>query len=73
MIPAFALILLLPPFLNLFRVDRLLFGIPLEAVCLFTIWTALVVGAALLSRHMPRQSDIDPEPAPTNFDQADQP
>ncbi|MBV0890873.1 hypothetical protein KTN05_03300 [Paracoccus sp. Z118] len=60
-VPVFALLLLLPPFLNLFRVGRMLFGIPLEVVYLFAIWTALVAGAFVLSRHLPRQSEIGPE------------
>ncbi|WP_417587309.1 hypothetical protein [Pararhodobacter oceanensis] len=59
-IPAFAALLLTPPFLNLFAVRRLLFGIPLEVAYLFTIWTALVLCAVVLSRRLPRQ--IDPEP-----------
>lgn len=64
MIPAFALLLMLPPLLNLFRVERLLLGMPLEVVYLFAIWTALVAGAALLSRAMPRQPEVRPDAAP---------
>ena len=54
-IPVFAALLLLPPFLNLFTIREVLFGIPLEVVYLFTIWAALVIGGALLSRHLPHQ------------------
>lgn len=60
-IPAFALLLLLPPFLNLFTIRRLLFGIPLEVVYIFTIWALLVVAAAVLSRLLPRPSNASAE------------
>lgn len=62
-IPVFALLLLLPPFLNLFRIERLFLGIPLEAAYLFAIWTALVAGAFMLSRHLPRQPEMGPDSA----------
>ena len=57
MIPAFAALLLMPPFLNLFAIRRLLFGIPLEVVYLFSIWAALVLCAVVLSRGLPHQID----------------
>ncbi len=56
-IPAFAVLLMLPPFLNLFAVRRLVFGLPLEVVYLFTIWAALVGCGVVLSRHLPHQID----------------
>lgn len=56
-IPAFAALLLMPPILNLFTIRKLFFGVPLEVVYLFVIWTALVVGAILLSRRLPHQID----------------
>ncbi|WP_322989045.1 hypothetical protein [Hoeflea sp.] len=57
-IPVFVVLLLLPPVLNLFTIRRLLFGIPLEVVYLFTIWAALVMFGALLSRGLPHQIDV---------------
>jgi len=56
-IPVFAALLLFPPFLNLFTIGELLFGIPLEVVYLFTIWTVLVVAGAFLSRYLPHEVD----------------
>ncbi len=57
MIPVFAALLLMPPFLNLFAIRRLLFGVPLEVVYLFSIWAALVLCAVTLSRGLPHQID----------------
>lgn len=65
-IPAFTVLLLLPPVLNLFTIRRLLFGIPLEVVYLFTIWTMLVISALLLSRRLPHK--IDPPGDADNSD-----
>lgn len=63
-VPAFALLLLLPPFLNLFAIGGLLFGIPIEVAYIFAIWAALVVAAALLSRCLPRHAGVEPPPDP---------
>ncbi len=64
-LPLFGVLLLLPPFLNLFTRNVLLWGIPLEVVYLFGIWIALVAGAALLTRRLPRQDAEAAEPAPS--------
>lgn len=48
--PLFGLVLLMPPILNLFTVNRLLFGVPLEAIYLFVVWMSLILGAVILSR-----------------------
>ncbi|MFA5538711.1 MAG: hypothetical protein WCZ72_08460 [Gemmobacter sp.] len=50
-LPVFG-VLLLPPFVNLFTQERLIFGLPLEVVYLFTVWVALVAGALMLSRRV---------------------
>ena len=50
---AFGTLLLLPPVLNLFNRGLLVFGIPLEAVYLFSVWLALVVGAFAMARRPP--------------------
>lgn len=50
---AFGTLLLLPPVLNLFNRGLLVFGIPLEAVYLFAVWLALVIGAFAMARRPP--------------------
>ena len=60
-LPAFGTLLLLPPFLNLFNRGLLVFGIPLEAVYLFGVWLALILGAFVMTRHRP---DTAEDPAP---------
>lgn len=49
-------LLLLPPILNLFNTRSLLFGVPLEAVYLFMVWTVLIACAVAISAKMPRVS-----------------
>lgn len=79
-LPFFGVLLLLPPFLNLFTRERLLWGVPLEVLYIFGVWLGLVAGAAILSRRMPRQDagtrdpdggaapppDPAPDPTPTD-------
>lgn len=48
--PFFGIIVLMPPILNLFVIDRLVFGVPLEVVYLFAVWIALILGAVILGR-----------------------
>lgn len=60
-LPAFGTLLLLPPFLNLFNRGLLLFGIPLEALYLFGVWLALILGAFAMTRRRP---DTAEDPAP---------
>lgn len=43
-------LLLMPPFLNLFARRLLLWEIPLEVLYLFTIWAGLILAAFLFSR-----------------------
>lgn len=61
-LPLFGTLLLLPPFVNLFARNALLFGIPLEVVYLFGVWTALVLGALVMSRRLGRAPEVA-EPA----------
>lgn len=56
-LPLFGVLLLLPPFVNLFTREARLFGIPLEVVYLFGIWTALVLGALAMSRRLTPPAD----------------
>lgn len=43
---------LLPPIVSISLIDLNLFGIPLPVVYVFSVWIALIVGAAILSRSM---------------------
>ena len=53
-IPAAGLILLMPLVANLFVVRILVFGVPLEVVYLFLVWSLLVAGAVGLAFWLPR-------------------
>lgn len=72
-LPLFGVILLLPPFINLFLVDWMPWGIPLEVIYLFAVWIGLVLGAWLLSRGLdPQGKGREDEsgaasPPPTNL------
>ncbi|MRX50047.1 hypothetical protein GI374_06190 [Paracoccus sp. S-4012] len=64
LLPALCALLMLPPFVNLFVREVLVWGMPLDMVYLFGIWFVLVIGAFLLSRGLaepgtgpPRRSD----------------
>lgn len=62
--PFFGIVVLVPPIVNLFVVERLVFGMPLEVVYLFTVWVALILGAIILARRPPFQAnkpDMRPE------------
>lgn len=48
----FGTVLLMPPFLNLFRRELVVWGIPTEVIYLFAVWLAIVGGAFWLSRHL---------------------
>ncbi|QRZ15046.1 hypothetical protein JWJ88_19070 [Paracoccus methylovorus] len=67
-LPLFGALLLLPPFINLFLVRRLLWGIPLEVIYLFAVWVGLVVGAWRLSRVLDTRLPSDPDTAPRQQD-----
>lgn len=51
---AFGTWLLMPPAIALFVGTESLFGVPLLVLYLFGVWLALIAGAALLSRRLPR-------------------
>lgn len=63
-LPVAGVLLLLPPFINLFTHPRLIWGIPLEVVYLFGVWLALILGAFALSRVVPAASDAPVPKAP---------
>lgn len=52
-------ILLNFPFLSMFSVDRLVFGIPVLYLYLFSVWALLIVVNALVLRRGPAAPDRD--------------
>jgi len=51
-LPVFGLILIMPPFVDIFFSARLLGGIPVILLYIFGVWTLLIVLGWLLSRRM---------------------
>ena len=45
-------LLLLPPLAGIFQLDMRVLGIPFTGFYLFTVWGALIAGAAVLSRRL---------------------
>lgn len=50
LVPFFGAVLLLPPLLNLFEGERMVFGVPAIVLYLFGVWVLVIAGAILLSR-----------------------
>jgi len=65
-LPALCALILLPPFVNLFVRELLVWGIPLEVLYIFGVWFALVLGAMVLARRLGvHDTGIDaPPPSP---------
>ena len=59
-LPFVGLVLLIPPFANIFQIDTLVAGIPLTALYLFLVWALLIIGAAFLSRKLHESPPSDP-------------
>lgn len=57
-LPVLGLFLLLSPIIRMFPPDVYLFGVPLEVVYIFTVWLALIGGAALLGRSLVRSGGL---------------
>lgn len=53
MLPVAGFLLIIPPLLTLFGVHRMVFGVPWQTAYLFSVWLAMIVGAALLSHFLP--------------------
>jgi Ca2+/Na+ antiporter len=47
-----AVVLLMPPFLGIFNVPRLVAGVPLLYLYLFAVWLCLIVAVALVVEQM---------------------
>lgn len=56
-LPVFGALLMVPPLLSVFNVPEKLFGIPLVALYLFTLWIALIAAAMLLFRRRTEEQD----------------
>jgi hypothetical membrane protein len=52
-------LLLIPPLAGIFQLDIRILGIPFTGFYLFTVWGALIAGAAVLSRRMQKNADWD--------------
>jgi len=52
-------LLLFPPLVLLFNHEISFFGIPQIVVYLFAVWVLLIVGIALLTRHLPLDATQD--------------
>ncbi len=51
-LPLFGLVLVAPPFANLFVTDLTILGAPVIGVYLFTVWAVLIYCARRLSRRL---------------------
>lgn len=51
-LPLLGLFLLMPPVITLFARGVGVAGVPLIVIYVFGVWIALIVGAALLARHL---------------------
>lgn len=60
LLPFLGMLLLLPPVAGIFQLDVRLFGVPLAALYLFTVWAVLIVLAAVLSRPLLRGAEAPP-------------
>ena len=58
-LPIAGLALVLPPFATIFAIDFRIAGIPFTALYLFTVWAALIIGAALLARPLSQVESLD--------------
>lgn len=52
--PILGLVLLTPPVIGLFATRGTIFGAPVILIYLFTVWLALILAAAILSRRLSR-------------------
>lgn len=55
----FSAMLILPPLVYIFNKPILHFGLPQIVLYLFAAWLLMVIGTALLTRHLPPAADDD--------------
>ncbi len=72
-LPVVMLLLLMPPYLQVFDQQSFLAGIPLLHVYIFSVWLAGIVVTAWLSRRMVMTSDtnVSASPGPNTTDPAE--
>lgn len=52
-LPLFGVILIIPPIINVFSVDRTIFGVPFFVIYIFAVWIALIFLTFSLSKKLP--------------------
>lgn len=65
LLPALAVLLLMPPVITLFTGPHTVGGVPLIVAYLFGVWLALIVAAALLARRLAPPAPAPPDAATT--------
>ena len=61
-LPVVGVLLLIPPLAGIFQLDIKIAGIPFTVIYLFTIWAALIAGAAMLSRRLLDDDELSIDP-----------
>ena len=56
LLPLCGLLLLMPPYVAIFDVPAYLAGVPILPAYIFAVWTALILLAAAVSRHLCRNA-----------------
>ena len=69
-LPLVGLILLMPPFATIFRIDGTIGGVPSTLVYVFAVWAALIAGAVALSRRLRAGLDAPESRAEAREDEA---
>lgn len=52
-LPLFGVILIVPPIINVFSVDRTILGVPFFVIYIFAVWIALIFLTFSLSKKLP--------------------
>jgi uncharacterized integral membrane protein len=60
------LILLLPPFVHIAKIDAYIFGLPLTLIYIFAVWGALIIGAAALAPGLEARTQPSPDSQASN-------
>ncbi len=66
-LPLVGLLLLLPPFAQIFQLEILIFGIPFTMLYLLVVWALLIGCAANLSGRLRSSSQLETKPNPPNI------
>ena len=60
LLPIIGAFLFMSPLILAFNSIRLVFGLPVIALYIFGVWLLLILGAALLSRHLSDEDIVSP-------------